>query len=116
MTPDYDRAIAYARERGAQDGHAAASWTYYGNTPRDWYARTLRGIEDGDPAVLDALPAPDLSGQYADTTTGPSLTLDALEAAGHRGRPSTAPPMATAATRTGPARLPTPTNSRTRRP
>lgn len=28
--------------------------------------RTLSGIEDGDPEILDSLPGPDLSGQWAD--------------------------------------------------
>jgi hypothetical protein len=29
-----------------------------GNTPEDAYRVVLRGIDDGDPAILDAHPAP----------------------------------------------------------
>src|SRR6185295_3028760 len=33
----------------------------------------LRGLEDGDPAVLDMLPRADLSGEWAGDLTGPQL-------------------------------------------
>lgn len=87
----YDAAIAYAAERGRLAGENAAGWwaqdTIGGRLSRattaaDNARRILRGIADGDPAVLDTLPAADLSGQWADTLTGPSLTADALRAAG----------------------------------
>jgi hypothetical protein len=77
-----ERVIDYAASRGHDEGQAAASWYFDGNTSTETYARTLRGIEDGDPVTLDTLPAADLSGQWADTTTGPSLTADAIRAAG----------------------------------
>lgn len=80
-TAAYDAAIEYARSLGAEHGHAAATWYFDGNTPADAYAPVLRGIEDGDPAILDTLPAPDLSGQWADSLTGPQLVRDALAAA-----------------------------------
>ena len=78
----YDRAIAYAADRGTEDGKSAASWYFDGNTDRATYARVLQGIEDGDPEVLDDLPAPDLSGQWADTLTGPEIVQSAILAAG----------------------------------
>lgn len=78
----YDRAIEYARETGAENGRAAASWCFDGNTTRETYAAVLKGIEAGDPEVLDTLPAADLSGEWADTLNGPALYRDACESAG----------------------------------
>lgn len=84
----HDRALAYARTRGEQDGRNAVSWFdwmggWSGPDPEKRAARAiLAGIEDGDPAVLDTLPAADLSGQWADTLTGPQLVADAWIEAG----------------------------------
>lgn len=76
----YDRAIEYARETGRQAGKAAASWF---DIPDARTARAiLAGIEDGDPAILDTLPYADLSGEWADSLTGPQLVEDALSDAG----------------------------------
>ena len=89
MTDSYDAALAYATERGRQDGTNAAGWyvqdtlggSAYG--PAGLAARNvLAGIEDGDPAVLDTFPSPDLSGQWADSLTGPQLVEDAWWRAG----------------------------------
>jgi hypothetical protein len=44
--------------------------------------RILAGIEAGDSAVTDTFPSADLSGQWADTLTGPQLVADAWHAAG----------------------------------
>ena len=55
-----------ARAIGAQHGANAASWVFDGNTSRETYARVLRGIEDGDPAVYDIYSEPNLSGEWAD--------------------------------------------------
>lgn len=75
-------ASKYAEQRGREAGKAAASWVFDGNTTDAAYRRVLRGLDIGDPEVLDQLPGPDLSGQFADTLTGPQLTAEALEAAG----------------------------------
>lgn len=55
-----------ARTRGAEDGRAAGSWVIDGNTSDQTTRAILQGIEDGDPAVLDAFPSAPLSGEFAD--------------------------------------------------
>jgi hypothetical protein len=47
--------VAKAEELGRDAGKAAASWVFDVNTPEDACQRVLRGIDDGDPAVLDAV-------------------------------------------------------------
>ena len=78
----YDAAIAYATAEGTRDGTAAAGWVELPDGSPGALRAILDGIADGDPAVLDTLPSPDLSGQWADSLTGPMLTADALTAAG----------------------------------
>lgn len=65
-----------ARKAGREAGQAAASWAHDGNTQRSWYERTLKGIQDGDPAVLDQFNLPNLSGEYADDPTPQRLAED----------------------------------------
>ena len=50
--------FAKAGELGRTAGKTAASRVFDGNTPREEYRRILRGIEEGDPAVLDAAEPP----------------------------------------------------------
>ena len=50
--------VAKAEELGRDAGRTAASRVFDGNTPEEAYQRVLRGIEDGDPAVLDATEPP----------------------------------------------------------
>ena len=50
--------VATAEELGRAAGKAAASRVFDGSTPQDACQRVLRGIEDGDPAVLDATEPP----------------------------------------------------------
>jgi hypothetical protein len=50
--------VAKAEELGRAAGKTAASWAFDGNTPKEEYQRVLRGIEEGDPAVLDAAEPP----------------------------------------------------------
>ena len=50
--------VAKAEELGRDAGKAAASWVSGGNTPEEEYQRVLRGIEEGDPAVLGATEPP----------------------------------------------------------
>lgn len=88
----YDAALDYARKRGAEDGENAAGWYVQdafvrmplGNTDAAAHnaRRILKGIEDGDPAMLDTFPYADLSGEWANSLTGPQLVEDALVTAG----------------------------------
>jgi hypothetical protein len=57
--------IAEAAVRGTKAGKAAASWVFDGNTTDETYRRTLQGIEDGDPEVMDRLSWSPLSGEWA---------------------------------------------------
>jgi hypothetical protein len=50
--------VAKAEELGRAAGKTAAGWVFDGNTPEEAYRRVLRGIEEGDPAVLDATEPP----------------------------------------------------------
>ena len=72
----YEAALAAAIDIGKDEGTSAASWVFDGNTDRHVYAWYLSGIEDGDPEVLDTLPAADLSGQWADGRTPHTLLAD----------------------------------------
>jgi hypothetical protein len=51
---------------------------FNGNTPEDTYRAVLRGIEEGDPAILGAYPAPGLSADdgYAEAGLACDLSLD----------------------------------------
>lgn len=55
------------QEQGFADGKSAGTWVFDGNTDQRTYAAILKGIEDGDPMVLDGLPQPpaDSSDEYA---------------------------------------------------
>jgi hypothetical protein len=69
------RAIESARQEGYDAGVAAGSWLLDGNSSEDEARALLRGLDDGDPAVLDSLPASPLSGEWADAPT-PADVLD----------------------------------------
>lgn len=56
-----------AAEIGGRHGRNAAGWVFDGNTSEETYRRVLKGIDDGDPEVMDAYRAPDLSGEFADS-------------------------------------------------
>jgi hypothetical protein len=88
MTPETaDKAAAAlerAREIGQDHGANAAAWweqdTIGGRVSAEKSveaaAIVLRGLDDGDPAVWDALPMPDLSGQWADGYSSDDLITD----------------------------------------
>lgn len=61
---------------GRKHGAAAASWVFDGSTPDETYAAVLAGIEDCDPAIMDAYRTPDLSGGIADSYTSRDLAAD----------------------------------------
>lgn len=74
MTTD-NGAIMRAAHLGEQHGRNAADWLWDGNTddPATFLATLVRGIEEGDPAVVDLMPWPDLSGEWADGLTPADL-------------------------------------------
>ncbi len=53
-----------AYKAGYEHGSNAGSWVIDGNTSRDSATRILKGIEDGDPEIMDMQPSP-LSGEWA---------------------------------------------------
>jgi hypothetical protein len=61
---------------GREAGKAAGSWVIDGNTSQEAAQRLLEGILDGDPAVMDLLPANPLSGEWADDPTPSSLLAE----------------------------------------
>jgi hypothetical protein len=50
--------VAKAEELGRDAGRSAASQVFDGNSPDEAYQWGLRGVEDGDRAVLDAAELP----------------------------------------------------------
>lgn len=65
------------RKRGEADGKNAGEWAL-----NDWHGTVkdakhfLTGIEDGDPAVMDQLPHPQYSGEWADQPTWEDIVRD----------------------------------------
>lgn len=83
-----DKAVQHAKDLGHDDGaNAASRWeqdAIGGRATGDVTAvarRVIKGIDDGDPAVLDALPRPDLSGQWADGLNSERLFEEACQSA-----------------------------------
>jgi beta-glucanase (GH16 family) len=68
--------IARIEEAGRDHGKSAASWYFDGNTADETYTRVLRGLEDGDPEILDTFPSSPLSGEWADGPTPQTLQHD----------------------------------------
>jgi hypothetical protein len=64
-------ATAEASRLGDQDGLSAASWI-----EDDALPFLMHGYQEGDPEILDCLPHPDLSGEWADGRTWYSLAKD----------------------------------------
>lgn len=77
-----EKAIEFARSLGAEHGKAAATWVTDGNTTEATARPLLKGLDVADQEVWDALPTPDLSGEWADSMTGPELVTEALDEAG----------------------------------
>jgi hypothetical protein len=79
----YDAAIAEATRIGGEHGRNAAEWweqdVIGGRTtgdPKPTARRVLDGMRNGDPMILDSLPRPDLSGEWADGYTPANLVED----------------------------------------
>lgn len=71
--PLTERAAEFGRRHGTNAGNAV----FDGNTSRRTYMATLKGIEDGDPQVMDAYNPPNLSGEFGDDFSEADL-LEAL--------------------------------------
>lgn len=72
--PTYVDLINQATELGRETGEDAASWYFDNNGDTETQAeRVILGINDGDPEVLDGLPWPNLSGEWAGQQTPASL-------------------------------------------
>jgi len=62
--------------KAQENGRAAASWIFDGNTTRETYARFADGIEEGDPEVMDSVRTPSLAGEYGDDYSEDDLMAD----------------------------------------
>lgn len=88
----HDRHVAYdwafgptveqrAARLGAEHGLRAGAWIIDGNTTPESARAILRGIEEGDPFILDNLPiVPDLTGEWADRPSGTAIYFEITEA------------------------------------
>jgi hypothetical protein len=72
-------AIETAEGIGTDKGRAAGTWALGNNVDRAAAAAVLKGIQEGDPMVMDAYAAPNLTGEWADEY-GPA---DLAEDIGH---------------------------------
>jgi hypothetical protein len=63
-------ALELARKIGSEHGQATGTWVFDGNTTRATYEWAARGIDDGDPAVLNVIgqDGPSLYGRNAEFT------------------------------------------------
>jgi hypothetical protein len=64
LSSDYEA----LRDDGYSSGVAAGSWVVDGNTSVETAREILRQLDEGDPAIYDAMPSP-LSGEWADGPT-----------------------------------------------
>ena len=75
--------VAKAEELGRNAGNTAAGWVFDGSTPEEAYQQVLRGIEEGDPAVLDAIEPPAIgpSAEYGQDDLARDLGIDPADRA-----------------------------------
>jgi hypothetical protein len=64
------------RRRGYQDGRHAGSWMIDGNTSEQTLRTYKKLMDDGDPELMDTLPAPRLGGEFADDPTWEQILKD----------------------------------------
>jgi hypothetical protein len=77
---EWDKALVDARVLGLSHGENAAGWVIQdswggraGRNANATAAAFLKGYEDGDPAIMDSVKTPDLSGEYSGDMTPPTL-------------------------------------------
>ena len=65
-----------AEKLGTEAGIAAAQWVFGDRTTPETYRRYAEGIADGDPAIMDSLSEPSLSGEWGDDYSERDLARD----------------------------------------
>lgn len=74
--------LAEAAQLGREAGKNAASWWEQdaiggrSSNAQECAELTLKMLDDGDPAIYDSLPSPNLSGEWADDPTPQSLMAE----------------------------------------
>jgi hypothetical protein len=70
--------LAAARREGREAGINAAGWIFDGHNTwtREGLERILQGLNDGDPKILDSIPWPNLSGEWADAPTPQTMVSE----------------------------------------
>lgn len=78
MSDTVTMAEVLAAKAGTEYGKNAAAWAIEPDrTSREQMLRALKGIEDGDPHILDAFAEPTLSGEDQDAPTPASVAAEA---------------------------------------
>lgn len=68
--------LSEATTLGRVHGEKTASWFFDGNTSQETYERVHKGLQDGDPVIMDSLPSSPLSGEWADQMTPRRLLME----------------------------------------
>lgn len=78
MSDELTMAEVLAAQAGTIYGKNAAAWAVEPDrTSHEQMLRALKGIEDGDPKVIDAFREPNLSGEFQDAPTPASVAAEA---------------------------------------
>lgn len=78
MSDGVTMAEVLAAQAGTTYGKNAAAWAIEPErSTREQMQRALKGIEDGDPHILDAFAEPNLSGEQQDAPTPASVAAEA---------------------------------------
>lgn len=77
LTPElWAQTVAEAATMGANDGKAAGTWIFDGDTTEETWRAARKMVDEGDPALWDEYASP-LSGEWADGLT-PDALMDEL--------------------------------------
>lgn len=76
---EWEEMVLAMKKRGKEDGLAAASW-YWDDVNVEFadFMQVLKGIRDVDPRIMDTLPTPQLSGEWAGDMSPSELLFDTL--------------------------------------
>lgn len=72
----HEQLLQEASRLGLEAGTNAASWYFDRDQTDEDFKRVLKGLEEGDPVILDTLPGGWLSGEFADDPTPQLLYRD----------------------------------------